>query len=146
GIRVTLFDGNACLLGRDDPELTRVIADHMRRFGVDLRLSTRVRSIGPDQVEGAPGDLVLLATGLKPNVEIAAEAGVERGRTGAIRVDEHMQTSLSGVYAAGDCAEAMHLVTGRPAFIPLGTTANKMGRAAGANAAGARERFAGVVG
>src|SRR5207302_9234357 len=65
---------------------------------------------------------------------------------GAIQVDERMQTNLGGVYAAGDCAETMHLVTGRPAYLPLGTTANKMGRVAGANAAGARERFAGVVG
>jgi NADPH-dependent 2,4-dienoyl-CoA reductase/sulfur reductase-like enzyme len=57
-----------------------------------------------------------------------------------------MQTNLGGVYAAGDCIETTHLVTGRPAYIPLGTTANKMGRVAGANAAGARERFAGVAG
>lgn len=71
---------------------------------------------------------------------------MQLGRTGAIRVDEHMETNLPGVYAAGDCAEARHLVTGRPAYIPLGTTANKMGRVAGANAAGRRERFAGVVG
>ena len=57
-----------------------------------------------------------------------------------------METNLRGVYAAGDCAEVMHLVTGRPTCIPLGTTANKAGRVAGANAAGARERFAGIVG
>jgi CoA-dependent NAD(P)H sulfur oxidoreductase len=57
-----------------------------------------------------------------------------------------MQTNLAGVYAAGDCAEALHLVTGRPAYIPLGTTANKMGRVAGANAAGRPERFGGIVG
>src|SRR5207253_9356327 len=74
------------------------------------------------------------------------EAGIERGRTGAIHVDERMQTDLGGVYAAGDCAETMHLVTGRPAYLPLGTTANKMGHVAGANAAGAGERSAGVVG
>ena len=89
---------------------------------------------------------MILAAGLRPNVEIAAEAGVEMGRTGAIGVDERMQTNLPGVYAAGDCAEALHLVTGRPAYIPLGTTANKMGRVAGANAAGRRERFGGIVG
>jgi NADPH-dependent 2,4-dienoyl-CoA reductase/sulfur reductase-like enzyme len=57
-----------------------------------------------------------------------------------------METNLRGVYAAGDCAEVGHLVTGRPTWIPLGTTANKTGRVAGANASGMRERFAGVVG
>jgi NADPH-dependent 2,4-dienoyl-CoA reductase/sulfur reductase-like enzyme len=57
-----------------------------------------------------------------------------------------METNLRGVFAAGDCAEVGHLVTGRPTWIPLGTTANKAGRVAGANAAGGRERFAGIVG
>jgi NADPH-dependent 2,4-dienoyl-CoA reductase/sulfur reductase-like enzyme len=57
-----------------------------------------------------------------------------------------METNLAGVYAAGDCAETMHALTGRPAYVPLGTTANKTGRIAGANAAGRRERFPGVAG
>jgi NADPH-dependent 2,4-dienoyl-CoA reductase/sulfur reductase-like enzyme len=57
-----------------------------------------------------------------------------------------METNLNAVYAAGDCVEATHLVTGKPVWIPLGTTANKMGRVAGANAAGRRERFPGIVG
>jgi NADPH-dependent 2,4-dienoyl-CoA reductase/sulfur reductase-like enzyme len=90
--------------------------------------------------------VVVLASGFKPNVEIAAEAGIETGRSGAIRTDDRMETNLRGVYAAGDCAEVNHLVTDRPVYIPLGTTANKAGRVAGANAAGGRERFAGIVG
>src|SRR5205085_10760678 len=78
---------------------------------------------------------------------LAGDAGIELGRrTGAIRVDDRMETNLRGIYAAGDCAEVCHLVSGRPTWIPLGTTANKAGRVAGANAAGGRERFAGVVG
>jgi NADPH-dependent 2,4-dienoyl-CoA reductase/sulfur reductase-like enzyme len=76
---------------------------------------------------------------------MAVEAGVEVGHTGAIRADDRMETNLHGVYAAGDCAEVMNLVTGRSTWIPLGT-ANKTGRVAGANAAGNRERFPGVVG
>jgi NADPH-dependent 2,4-dienoyl-CoA reductase/sulfur reductase-like enzyme len=146
GITVTLLEAGNCFLHRDDTELSGRLAEHLRRFGVDVQLGVRVRSIEADSVDGVPCDLVLIATGLRPNAEIAFEAGIERGRTGAIHVDERMQTNLGGVYAAGDCAEATHLVTGRPGYIPLGTTANKMGRVAGANAAGARERFAGVVG
>jgi CoA-dependent NAD(P)H sulfur oxidoreductase len=141
GLAVSLIDSNRNLLGRDDAELTAALLKHLRRFGVDTRLGERVASI-----EETPADLVLMATGLRPNADLAFDAGVRRGVTGAIEVDERMQTNLGGVYAAGDCAETMHLVTGRPAYIPLGTTANKMGRVAGANAAGARERFAGVVG
>jgi len=90
--------------------------------------------------------MVVLSAGFKPNVEIAAAVGVEIGRSGAIATDERMETNVTGVYAAGDCAEVMHVVTGRPAYIPLGTTANKAGRVAGANAAGGRERFHGIVG
>jgi len=146
GLAVTIIDSGACLLRRDDAELTAILVKHLKRYGVEARLGTRVRSIQPDRVEDSPCDLVVLATGLQPNAELAFEAGVQRGITGAIAVDERMQTNLGGVYAAGDCAETMHLVTGRPAYVPLGTTANKMGRVAGANAAGARERFDGVVG
>ena len=80
------------------------------------------------------------------HLELAVEAGIEIGRSGAIRTDDRMETSLRGVYAAGDCAEVNHIVTDRPTYIPLGTTANKCGRVAGANAAGARERFPGIVG
>jgi NADPH-dependent 2,4-dienoyl-CoA reductase/sulfur reductase-like enzyme len=91
-------------------------------------------------------DLLVAAAGLLPNVEEAAQAGVQVGATGAIAVGDNMETSIAGIFAAGDCAEARHIVTGRPAYFPLGTTANRMGRVAGACAAGARERFAGIAG
>jgi NADPH-dependent 2,4-dienoyl-CoA reductase/sulfur reductase-like enzyme len=146
GLSVTLFQGSNYLLRREDADLTKALVVHLQRFGVQMRLGEPVPAIEADRVGDTLCDLVLVATGLRPNAEMAAAAGVERGRTGAIRVDERMQTNLGGVYAAGDCAETMHLVTGRPAYIPLGTTANKQGRVAGANAAGVRERFAGVVG
>ena len=139
GLAVTVVERGADVLGRADAELTKAVGERLERFRVPLQLNTPM----PDLTRY---DLAILATGIEPNTELAAEAGVEIGQTGAIRVDEHMETNLPGVYAAGDCAEALHLVTGRPAYIPLGTTANKMGRVAGANAAGRRERFGGVVG
>jgi NADPH-dependent 2,4-dienoyl-CoA reductase/sulfur reductase-like enzyme len=118
----------------------------LERHGVELACGVEVRAIAADGVAGVACDMVVAAGGFKPNVEQAAEAGVELGRSGAIRTDDRMETSLRGVYAAGDCAETMHTVTGRPVWIPLGTTANKTGRVAGANAAGGRERFNGVAG
>ena len=139
GMAVTVVEQGPHVLGRGDAELTNAVRERLERFRVELQLNTRISAV-------ERRELVILATGLRPNVEIAVEGGVEVGRTGAIRVDEHMETNLPGVFAAGDCAEAPHLVTGRPAYIPLGTTANKMGRVAGANAAGRRERFGGVVG
>jgi len=146
GCAVTVFGAGPHVLGRRDGKLTEQIARHLARFHIDLRLNEKVSSIEPGRVKDTVCDLVVLATGLVPNAEIAADAGVQLGRTGAIATNEQMQTNLTGVYAAGDCAEAMHRVLGRPEFVPLGTTANKMGRVAGAAAAGARERFPGVVG
>lgn len=146
GLAVSIVESGPWVLHREDAELTAAVRQHLEKFQVELHCNTPVEAIEPDRVAGLPCDLVILAAGLQPNVELAAEAGIERGRTGAIRVDERMETNLPGVYAAGDCAEANHLVMGRPVWIPLGTTANKMGRVAGANAAGQRERFPGVVG
>jgi NADPH-dependent 2,4-dienoyl-CoA reductase/sulfur reductase-like enzyme len=93
-----------------------------------------------------PCDLALLAMGPCPNTELAHAAGVTLGSTGAIATDATMSTNLPGVYAAGDCAEAFHLVIGKPAYIPLGSTANKQGRVAGENAAGGKAAFGGIVG
>ncbi len=141
GLQVAVYDLATDVLHRDDPTLTGTVKAHLERHHVELHLNAPVRAI-----ENDPCDVVILAAGIKPNVELLAETGVEIGRTGAIRTDDRMQTNVNGIYAAGDCAEAQHLVTNRPAWIPLGTTANKMGRIAGANAAGARERFPGIVG
>ena len=146
GLRVTILERSANALVRDDAEFTGAVRKQLERHGVELRTGVTVTAIEPDQVSGVPCDMVVMAAGFQPNVEIATAAGIETGRSGAIRTDERMETNLRGVFAAGDCAEVTHLVTGRPTWIPLGTTANKAGRVAGACAAGARERFAGIVG
>ncbi|HLK67149.1 MAG TPA: FAD-dependent oxidoreductase [Bryobacteraceae bacterium] len=146
GLQVTVLERSQNLLLHSDPDFINAVRKQLEAHGVELHCGVRVESIEPDRVAGYPCDMVILAAGFKPNVELAAGAGVELGRSGAIRTDERMETNLLGVYAAGDCAEIMHLVTGRPTYIPLGTSANKAGRVAGANAAGARERFPGVVG
>lgn len=146
GLSVTVLESSAFVLNRPCVELTGAVRKHLEQFHIELRLGEPVRAIEPDRVNDARCDLVLLCAGLLPNVEIAAEAGVALGRTGAIRVTDRMETNLAGVYAAGDCAETSHVVTGAPVYLPLGTTANKTGRVAGANAAGRRERFPGVAG
>jgi NADPH-dependent 2,4-dienoyl-CoA reductase/sulfur reductase-like enzyme len=138
GLAVTIYDHNPNILRRDDPVMTDAVRKHLERFHIDLHM-------GEDGVREGAG-VVILAQGIRPNVELATDAGVELGRTGAVRADERMQTNLSGVFAAGDCAETVNIVTGCPAWLPLGTTANKMGRVAGANAAGGRERFPGIAG
>jgi NADPH-dependent 2,4-dienoyl-CoA reductase/sulfur reductase-like enzyme len=141
GVAVTLYHDKGDLLDRGDPALTKTLLARLSRARVEVRLNCPV-----SDPAGLEADIVLLAAGVKPNVEVPAEAGVELGRSGAIRASEWTETNLAAVFAAGDCAETIHLVTGAPVWIPLGTTANKMGRVAGANAAGRRERFAGVTG
>jgi len=139
GLRVTVVERSQNALLRDDPELTAAVRKQLELHGVELQTGVGVTSI-PEC------DMAVIAIGFKPNVQLAADAGVQIGRTGAIHTDDRMETSVRGIYAAGDCAEVTHLVTGRPTWIPLGTTANKTGRVAGACAAGGRERFPGIVG
>ena len=146
GLGVTVLERSAHALLRDDADFTAAVRKTLEQHGVELRCGVEVTAVEADRVAGVPCDLVVLACGFRPNTAMAAEAGVELGRFGGIRTDDRMQTNLTGVYAAGDCAEVTHLVTGRPTYIPLGTTANKTGRVAGANASGARERFPGIVG
>ncbi len=154
GLEVTVFHSGAELLEGFDHEITERVEETLARHGVLVRKATPATAVlgngRVEQVLSAAGrhnaDLVLVATGVVPCSELAAAAGLAIGVAGAVAVDDRMQTSLPGVYAAGDCAHTIHLVTGRPAYIPLGTTANKQGRVAGENAAGGNARFAGVVG
>jgi NADPH-dependent 2,4-dienoyl-CoA reductase/sulfur reductase-like enzyme len=146
GLHVTLIDQSAHFPIWRDEWMTARIRDALQAAGVDLRMGSGVQRIHERGVDDLEADLVLLSAGVRPNAELADRAGIALGRSGAIAVNEYLETSLPGIYAAGDCAETFHRVLNAPAWIPLGTTANKMGRVAGANAVGLRERFPGVVG
>lgn len=146
GLAVTVLERSPFALLRQDEAFTAAVRKQLERHGVELRCRVSVPAIEPGSVAGVACDMVVLAAGFRPNTELAAEAGVELARSGAIRTDDRMETRISGIFAAGDCAEVQHVVTGKPVYIPLGTTANKTGRVAGANAAGGRERFPGIVG
>ncbi len=90
-------------------------------------------------------DLVLVVVGVRPDTTLAAEAGATLGFAGAISVDRGMRTNLEDVFAAGDCVVTHHRLMGLT-YLPLGTTAHKQGRVAGANAIGASAEFAGSLG
>ncbi|MEM1578320.1 MAG: FAD-dependent oxidoreductase, partial [Archaeoglobaceae archaeon] len=121
---------------------------------VDLRLGEGVKAFeGKDRVERVVTDknsyecdLAIVATGVKPNIEIATMLGCKIGNTGAIWVDEKMRTSVENVFAAGDCVETKHLITGKKVWIPLAPPANKMGYVAGVNIAEGNLEFPGVLG
>ena len=154
GIHVTVIEKMDRVLGSMDPEITHVVEAKLKGMGVDLHKETSVESFeGEGRVEKVvtdkvsfPADFVILAVGVRPNTALAERAGISLGFRGAIAVDEHMRTNIPDVYAAGDCAETLHLVTGKKTYIPLGSTANKQGRVAGENAGGKESTFEGVVG
>lgn len=91
-------------------------------------------------------DLVLVGIGIVPEVSLAVETGIQLGPTGAIAVNEHMETNIPGIYSAGDCCESYHRINGKPVHYPLGDVANKHGRVAGANIGGQDLTFPGIVG
>ncbi|MBC7106514.1 MAG: FAD-dependent oxidoreductase [Firmicutes bacterium] len=154
GIGVTVLEMLPQLLPNFDPPMAALAQKELARQGVEVHLGHRVEAfLGNGHVRAVaaggrefPADMVVLGAGARPRVDLARRAGIALGPTGAVAVDRHMRTNLENVFAAGDVAEVHHLVTGRPAYIPLGTTANKQGRVAGENAAGGRASFAGVVG
>ena len=156
GLEVTLLEQSQHLLEDSEPEIRQWVEERLAAHSVRIMLKTQVRSIDPtpdgslvvscDSRQVITTDVVVLATGLAPRAELAACAGIELGVTGAIRTDGRQQTNLPGIYAAGDCVETLHRVTGGPVYMPLGTTANKQGRVAGENAAGGNATFPGVVG
>jgi NADPH-dependent 2,4-dienoyl-CoA reductase/sulfur reductase-like enzyme len=150
GATVTLVEGDDQLMRTLDPDMAERLIGPMRGLGIDVRIGTRVEAFEDDAVVTAdgpvPADLVVLGLGVVPNSELAGDAGISLGSRGSIRVDRRQQTSVEGVWAAGDCAESFHLVSHRPVHVALGTVANKQGRVAGINIGGGYATFPGVVG
>jgi len=151
GAEVTLVERQDQLMGTLDADVAARLVEPMREMGIEVRLGTGVEGFEPGAVvlagdERLDADLVLLGLGVTPNAELAADAGVATGARGAISVDRRQRTNLDGVYAAGDCCESWHLVSGRTVHIALGTVANKQGRVAGINLGGGYATFPGVVG
>lgn len=155
GWEVTVLTAGPSVLERTlDPDLGDRVVAAMEDRGIRVVTGTRVRCInGSGRVESVgcddavyPADLVVLGLGTRPEVEPAASAGVPLGVTGAIVVDDGQRTPIDGVWSAGDCAETLHRVTGKPVNVHLGTVANKTGRVAGINIGGGNATFPGVLG
>ncbi|HOP46708.1 MAG TPA: FAD-dependent oxidoreductase [Desulfobacteraceae bacterium] len=154
GCRVTIVELSDQILGILDWEMAALLTNYMESKGVRVITGTQPNSfLGTEFVEGVvidkgilSADMVVLGVGVRPNVELAQNAGLEIGSTGAIKVDDHMCTSDPDIYAAGDCVENKDIVTGMPCYVPLGSTANKQGRIAAMNICEGDEIFPGIVG
>ena len=138
-----------------DMDMVGEVTEHLAEKGVLLHLgvaSTGVREDGGRLVvalgdgEEITADLVLVSVGVRPNSELAVDAGLALGSSRAIRIDDHMRTDDPNIYAAGDCVEHHHIVLDEDVWIPLAPSANKGGRIAGENICGSDTAFPGILG
>ncbi len=154
GCRVSIVEMLPNILPMLDPEMAVLVEKYFESKGVKILNNTTVTKFdGSEKIEFVetdkgkiPADIVLLAIGVRPNVKLAKDANLTIGETGAISVNPQMQTSNADIFAAGDCVECINLVTGKPCYIPLGSTANKQGRVAANNICGINDQFQGVIG
>ncbi|WP_327034166.1 FAD-dependent oxidoreductase [Micromonospora ureilytica] len=156
GLSVTLVEAGEQPMSTVDADMGELVAEAMRGLGITIRGSLPVTGLEERDgrvsavvtAEGPiPTDVVVMGLGVRPNTALAEAAGLPLGPTGAIRVDRRMRVpGFTGVWAAGDCVETLHRVSGLPAYVPLGTHANKQGRVAGINIGGGYATFTGVIG
>jgi NADPH-dependent 2,4-dienoyl-CoA reductase/sulfur reductase-like enzyme/rhodanese-related sulfurtransferase len=156
GISVTLLELTDQVMPPADAEMVAPIQAELKRQGVDLWLGNAVVAFEPganDTVtvvaqrgERFVADLVILAVGVRPDVELARQAGLEIGPSGGIRVDDQMRTSDASIFAVGDAVEVRNFVTGRPTLLPLAGPANRQGRVAADVICGRPARFRGSQG
>jgi len=158
GIETTLIELDEHLLPRCmDKDIAKLLESAFSKEDVDLKLSTKVEKIELDDDgspvvytndgwNSGPADHVFLCMGIKPSVALAESIGVKIGDLGGIVVNEHLQTNIPYVWAAGDCIEAINLITSEPSLFPLGSLANRQGRVIADNIAGRESKFKGAIG
>ncbi len=156
GIEITVIEMMPQILMFLDWQLAKILENNIKSWAANVITENAVvEFLGENGkltgVKLANGteltcELAVISIGVKPNVELAKEAGIEVGETGGIKVDEHMETSIPGVYAIGDCIEVPNLVSGKKVLAPYGDLANLEGRVAGENAvSGNVARFPGTT-
>lgn len=154
GCRVTILERLPQILPMLDWEMAYHVTQYLESRGVRVKAGTALTAI---QGDGAvktvvtdrgelPADFVIMSVGVRPNVALAKEAGLEIGSLGGIAVSDAMQTSDPDIFAAGDCVESFNLISEQACFVPLGSTANKQGRVAANNLCGRKDVFSGVLG
>ncbi len=158
GVEVEVFEmAGQVLPGLLDPEMARMVQTHLQgREGLRLHLESQVQAIlddGQGRVRGVscggreyPAELVILATGVRPNGRLAAQAGLEVDERGAVVVDEFLRTSDPDIFAGGDCVSLPHLLAKERVSLASGSLANRMGRVIGTNVCGGEARFPAVAG
>src|SRR5699024_5933205 len=154
GKEVTMIQSGPQLAGIFDPDIAMLIHEKAKEKGIRLLLNEKVTGFsGNAYVESIQTEensyeteFVLLAIGVEANTHFLEDTGIQLTNKGAIQVNAYQETNVKNIYAAGDCATHYHRIKQVQDHIPLGTTANKQGRIAGANMAGNSLPFKGIVG
>ena len=133
GITTSVIEASDQVLAPLDPEMATMVAKEMRLQKVDLRLGVSVTAMNPKTVtlsDGTelPAELVILAIGVRPDISLAKNAGLETGTRNGIKVDEFNRTSNKDIYAIGDVAEKTDALDGEATLVPLANIANRHGR------------------
>ncbi len=156
--KVTLIEKAPYVLSMLDEDISTLVQDYMLENSDNLLkiINSDVVSeiVGEEPVldvitkkgYGFETDMVVVASGVKPVVDIAVDAGIALGVTGAIKVNSRMETNIKDIYACGDCAEKINMISNSPSWVPLGSTANKEGRVTAINVSGGVEDFEGILG
>lgn len=153
GARVTIIEAGDQIMSFLDREMAYLAKNYFESRGIKVLLNHKIEKIiGNEKVEGViangnriGADIIILSTGLKPEVTLAKNCGLELGTTGAVKINKYLQTGDPDIYAIGDCVENINLITGKPIYTPFGSIATKQGRIAGINASGGNEEFSGVL-
>jgi NADPH-dependent 2,4-dienoyl-CoA reductase/sulfur reductase-like enzyme len=156
GIEVEMVKPRPDLLPWMDRELAQAVKQELtenqvrlhfgRKVGCIERSGDNLKVLSDDSAPIAVADMILVAVGVQPASGLAARAGLQLGPESAIAVDRQMRTSDDRIYAAGDCADAFHVVTGQRTWIPLALRANRAGWAAADHLCGKPVEIAGVAG
>ena len=136
GINVSIIEKQSKITPNLDEDMATFLETALLKKNINIIKNTGIVEIHDAKVILDDGrelasDMVIMATGVKPNIILAKEAGIEIGVTGAIKVNKKMQTNIEDIYSCGDCIETFSVVTGKAVYRPLGSTANKTGRIAG---------------
>lgn len=151
GVNVTIVEKQDKITPNLDRDMAVFLENALAKKNITIIKNTSIVEINESNViledgKEVKSDMVIMATGVKPNVTLAKEAGIETGVTGAIKVNTKMETNIKDIYACGDCIETFSIITTKPVYRPLGSTANKTGRIAGDVLTGGTLEYRGNLG
>ena len=156
--KVTLIERSQFVLSMLDEDISALVQDYILEHSDNLvkiinndivktiSETGSTLTISTEKGQEFCTDMVVVAAGVKPCTDIATEAGIKLGKTGAIKVNSRMETNIKDIYACGDCVEKINMISNTPVWVPLGSTANKEGRVCAINVSGGVEDFEGIMG